>query len=111
MSLSPLPNYIDGEPVASRAASALEVRDPRTGEIVALCPVSVQEDVDAAYAAAQRAFSTWRLTTPAQRQELLLKLADAIEEAADELVAAQQRNTGQLASLIRTDPQHLPHTQ
>ena len=103
MSLSPLPNYIDGEPVASRAASALEVRDPRTGETIALCPVSVQEDVDAAYAAAQRAFAAWRLTTPAQRQELILRLADAVEEAADEIVAAQQRNTGQLASLIRTE--------
>ena len=103
MSLSPLPNYIDGAPVASRASSALEVRDPRTGETVALCPVSVQEDVDAAYAAAQRAFAAWRLTTPAQRQELILRLADAVEEAADEIVAAQQRNTGQLASLIRTE--------
>ena len=65
MSLSPLPNYIDGESIASRATSSLEVKDPRTGQTVALCPVSVQEDVDAAYAAAQRAFSTWRLTTPA----------------------------------------------
>ena len=88
MSLSPLPNYIDGELVASRAASALEVKDPRTGETVALCPVSVQEDVDAAYAAARRAFAAWRLTTPAQRQELLLRLADAVEElSTDDAVA------------------------
>ena len=77
--------------------------DPRTEQVVAQCPVSGPADVDAAYDAALKAFESWRLTTPAERQMLLLRLADALEANADRLVEAQRRNTGQLAEMIRAE--------
>ena len=70
---------------------------------MAQCPVSGSADVDAAYDAALKAFESWRLTTPAERQRLLLRLADALEANADRLVEAQRRNTGQLAEMIRAE--------
>ena len=46
---------------------------------------------------------SWRRTTPSQRQQALLKLADAIEEHSDELVELQSRNTGQIKTLIASE--------
>ncbi|CAM2958805.1 aminobutyraldehyde dehydrogenase [Actinomyces slackii] len=98
-----LSNVINGQAVPATTAETVEVIDPRSEQPVALCPLSGQEDVDAAYQAAQEAFASWRLTTPEERQALLLALADAVEAHADELVAAQQRDTGQLAEAIRAE--------
>src|SRR5690606_23850599 len=70
-----------------------------TGETYAQAVVSTAADVDAAMAVAATAFETWRDTTPAQRQLALLRLADAVEARADEIVAAECRNTGKPVAL------------
>ena len=49
------------------------------------------------------AFETWRDTTPSERQQALLKLADAVEEHAEELVALESRNTGKPISLTASE--------
>ncbi len=67
---------------------------PVTGETFAQAPASSAEDVDGAFASAEKAFETWRDTTPSERQLALLRLADAIEERAEEIVAAESENTG-----------------
>src|SRR5215218_6919154 len=54
--------------------TATEEEDPSTGEVFATAPVSTAEDVDRAYAAAATAFETWGNTTPAERQQALLRL-------------------------------------
>ncbi|MDQ4501697.1 aminobutyraldehyde dehydrogenase [Sinomonas sp. ASV322] len=98
-----LQNFIDGEFVTPVGAEVLDVVNPTNGEVVAKAPISVLDDVDAAMAAAESAFATWKHVTPGERQRLLLKLADAIEAASDELVEAQHRNTGQVRSLIASE--------
>ena len=103
MSLPLLQNFIDGRFVPATTDTTFDVVDPRTEQVVAQCPVSGSADVDAAYDAALKAFESWRLTTPAERQMLLLRLADALEANADRLVEAQRRNTGQLAEMIRAE--------
>ena len=50
--------------------------------------------MDAAFKAAATAFLTWKETTPAERQVLLLKVADALEAHQEELVAAECKNCG-----------------
>ncbi|MFD9088440.1 gamma-aminobutyraldehyde dehydrogenase [Streptomyces prasinus] len=80
-----------------------EVVNPVTGEAYATAPLSGQADVDAAMAAAAEAFPGWRDTTPAERQKALLKVADAIEERAEELIAAEVENTGKPTGLTRTE--------
>lgn len=99
-----LQNFIDGQFVDAHGTDTLDVISPVTGETVAQSPVSDAEDVNAAFEAAERAFvREWRDATPSTRQRLLLKLADAVEEHADELVEAQHRNTGQVKEMIRTE--------
>jgi betaine-aldehyde dehydrogenase len=72
-----------------------------TGEVYGHAPVSTAEEVDAAFAAASRAFDTWKRTTPAQRQLLLFRLADALEAHAEEFADLESQDTGKpRASLV-----------
>ena len=98
-----LQNFINGEFVPARGTEQLDIINPVNGEVVASSPVSNQADVDAAMAAAAAAFTTWKRVTPAQRQLMLLRLADALEANSEELVDAQHRNTGQVRSVIAAE--------
>jgi betaine-aldehyde dehydrogenase len=77
----------------------MDLVDPSTGEVFGTAPLSGPEDVDAAVRAAAEAFEGWRDSTPSERQRALLRIADAIEERAEELVAAECRNTGKPVQL------------
>ncbi len=98
-----LRNYIDGEFRDAADGRTTEVVNPATGEAYATAPLSGQADIDAAMAAAAAAFPAWRDTTPAERQKALLKIADAFEERAEELIAAEVENTGKPIGLTRTE--------
>ncbi|WP_217197818.1 gamma-aminobutyraldehyde dehydrogenase [Streptomyces buecherae] len=98
-----LRNYIDGEFQDAADGRTTEVVNPVTGEAYATAPLSGAADVDAAMAAAEAAFPAWRDVVPAERQKLLLKIADAFEERAEELIAAESENTGKPLGLTRTE--------
>ncbi|GAA4945643.1 gamma-aminobutyraldehyde dehydrogenase [Actinoplanes utahensis] len=98
-----LHNLIGGEAVAPAEGRYEDLIDPSTGEVFASAPVSGPEDVDRAMRAASGAFEQWRGTTPGERQRALLKFADAIEARADELVAAESRNTGKPLGLTASE--------
>ncbi|HEY9495878.1 MAG TPA: gamma-aminobutyraldehyde dehydrogenase [Intrasporangium sp.] len=101
--MSQLTNFIGGAHVAPADGRYTDVIDPSTGETYTQAPLSTQEDVDRAYAAAGRAFEGWRDTTPSERQQALLRIADAIEARADELVESESRNTGKLVPLTHSE--------
>ena len=90
-----LQNFINGRFVPAQGRDTIDIVNPGTGETVAVSPVSGQEDVDAAFHAATDAARTWKRTTPAERQDALLRIADGLVEHRDELIEAQHRNTGQ----------------
>ncbi|MFC4536605.1 gamma-aminobutyraldehyde dehydrogenase [Sphaerisporangium dianthi] len=100
---SRLQNFINGELADAKSGQFSDVIDPSTGEVYLQAPVSGQEDVDAAYAAALAAFASWGMTTPGERAGHLLKIADAIEARADELVEAECRNTGKPRARMAED--------
>ena len=87
-------NFIAGASVDAVDGKTSDVIDPSTGEVYAQAPLSGATDVDYAVKAARAAFETWRDTTPSERQRALLKIADALEARADEIVAVESRNTG-----------------
>ncbi|MCY0934431.1 gamma-aminobutyraldehyde dehydrogenase [Streptomyces sp. H34-S4] len=98
-----LRNYIGGEFKDAADGRTTEVVNPATGEAYATAPLSGQADVDAAMAAAAAAFPAWRDTTPSARQKALLKIADAFEARADELVATESENTGKPLGLTASE--------
>ncbi|MEU9795390.1 gamma-aminobutyraldehyde dehydrogenase [Streptomyces sparsogenes] len=98
-----LRNYIDGEFRDAADGRTTEVVNPATGEPYATAPLSGQADVDAAMAAAAAAFPAWRDLVPAERQKALLKIADAFEARAEELVAVESENTGKPLALTASE--------
>ena len=98
-----LRNFIGGQYVDPRGEEVLDLLSPVTTEVVAKAPVSVQADVDAAYVAAQQGFAEWGQVTPGERQQALLKFADAIEEHADDFVRLEAENTGKPWALTASE--------
>jgi 1-pyrroline dehydrogenase len=87
-------NFVGGEWVDAVEGETAEIINPATGETIAEVPKGTEADVDRAVEAAKRAWAEWRDTTPQERSEMLLKLADAIEEHADELAQVESQNVG-----------------
>jgi betaine-aldehyde dehydrogenase len=96
-------NIIGGEIQPSADGAMMDIVNPATGEVYATAPNSSAVDVDKACKAAGEAFETWRWTTPGERQRALLKLADVIEDNADELVAIESENTGKPVNLTLSE--------
>ena len=85
---------IGGAFVDAASGETAEVINPANDQVIASVPKSASEDVDRAVDAAETAFATWKKTTPQDRSLLLLKLADAIEEHADEISDLEAANAG-----------------
>src|SRR5215211_8448353 len=86
--------FVDGEFVDGLSGRTIGVLNPATGEVICEVPRAGEEDVDRAVAAAEQAWDTWRHKTPKDRMELLLKLADVIDENAEELARLESLNVG-----------------
>ena len=100
--LETLSNFIDGERVAGTGEGE-PVLNPATGEQLATAPVSTAEDVDRAVQAARRAFGGWSSTTPAQRSQALLAIADVIEEHGEEIARLEALNAGKPIEAVSAD--------
>src|SRR5580698_10177428 len=98
-----LRNFVNGKYADSADGRTSDVVDPSTGEVDAQAPVSGRQDVDAAMQAAANAFEGWRDSTPSERSLALFRFADAMEKRADEVVAAETRNTGKPVALTASE--------
>ncbi|MEY4031854.1 MAG: medium chain aldehyde dehydrogenase [Actinomycetota bacterium] len=87
-------NFVNGQSVDAHDGRTADIINPVTGQAYATAPLSGAEDVDRAMKAAGAAFDEWRNSTPSERSLALLRIADAIESRADELVAIEVENTG-----------------
>ncbi|MGW4340844.1 aldehyde dehydrogenase family protein [Rhodococcus koreensis] len=86
---------IGGEWVDSATAETIAVEDPATGAVVASVPAGDARDVDRAVDAARTAFrGRWSRLTPQERGLLLWRLADLIEERAQELAELESLDAG-----------------
>src|SRR5580765_4786074 len=74
--------------------STMDVLNPATGEVIAQVLEGTAADVDAAVETAKVALPDWLDSTPAERAELLLKLADILDANTDELAEIESRNVG-----------------
>ena len=86
--------FIGGEFVESESGETMEVLNPSSGEVIAEVPRGTAEDVGRAVDAAKAAWSEWQSKTPKDRMELLLKLADIIDENSEELARLESLNVG-----------------
>src|SRR5262245_21558313 len=103
--------FIDGESRDALDGRTAPVLAPATGEQIAEVPVGSPADVDVAVDAAAVAYTGWSQTTPGERQRALLRLADRLEEAAEEFAALESLNVGKPMEHAREEmgmiPDHL----
>lgn len=90
-------NRVNGE---SEAESIL---NPRTGERIIQLPEASLAQVDAAVAAATRAFPAWSKTSPEERSRMLLQIADGIEALSDEFAQLEALDCGKPVEAMRND--------
>ncbi|HAI28484.1 MULTISPECIES: gamma-aminobutyraldehyde dehydrogenase [unclassified Thalassospira] len=77
--------------------------NPKTGETIMMLPEASMEQIDRAVSAAEHAFQSWSRTTPAERSNYLLKIADRIEAEAEEFVKLESLNCGKPINAVRDD--------
>ena len=95
--------FVGGAWADAASGETMEVLNPATEEVIAEVPRCNAADVDRAVAAAKAALPAWLDSTPAERAELLLKLADVLDEHADELAEIESTNVGKPLSYARDE--------
>ena len=85
---------IDGQWVDAQNGETFVTTNPASGEQLAVCANASPADVDRAVQAARKAFPAWATKSPAERAALLLKIADKIDERAQELAAVETQDNG-----------------
>src|SRR5207237_8741721 len=96
--------FIGGEWKPGAGKDSQEIVNPATGKVIAHVPKGTEEDVNRAVAAARKAFDGgWSDTTPRERSERMLKLADAIEANADELAQIESENVGKPLAVMKSE--------
>jgi 1-pyrroline dehydrogenase len=96
-------NLIGGEWCDAADGSTMDVLNPATAEVIARVPRSTALDVERAVEAARAALPGWLETTPGERATALLRLADLVDEHADELVELESRNVGKPLEVARLE--------
>lgn len=86
--------FINGEWVDAEGGKTFETFNPATGEKLADCADASPADIDRAVAAARAAFPAWSKTSPEQRANMLLKIADLVEANLDRLAKIETMDNG-----------------
>ncbi|WP_258067035.1 aminobutyraldehyde dehydrogenase [Arthrobacter sp. GMC3] len=92
--------FINGEFAPAGSGRSSAVINPSTGKEIAQVAIADADDVDRAYAAARAAAPGWGRSTPSERQDALLKLADLLQEHADEFTELESAQTGQPLAMV-----------
>ncbi len=87
-------NYINGELISSIKEQYIDNYNPSKGEVYSLIPNSDKDDVDLAVKAGEEAFASWSSTPKVKRAEIMLKIADLIDENHKELAHAEALDNG-----------------
>ncbi len=89
-----IPNWIDGQALASETAEAFDKRSPVTGKVICRVARSRSADVDRAVRSAANAFPDWSAQTPVARGELLMAIARAMRQHRERMAAVVAAETG-----------------
>ncbi|MEI8105386.1 MAG: gamma-aminobutyraldehyde dehydrogenase [Actinomycetes bacterium] len=95
--------FIGGQFVPALSGETMDVLNPATEETIATVPRCGAADVDAAVEAAKGALVEWLETTPGERAEALLALAQVMEDNAEELAEIESRNVGKPLGYARDE--------
>lgn len=101
-------NYIGGQWVPAQSGKTFESKNPADpSDVIGVFPSSGKDDVDAAVAAAKKAFETWRLYPAPKRGEILYRAGQIMIERKEELSREMTREMGKVLAEARGDVQEV----
>jgi alpha-ketoglutaric semialdehyde dehydrogenase len=104
-------NFIDGEWVEASTGQTFENRNPAdTRDVVGIFQRSGKADVEAAIAAAKRAFAKWRLIPAPRRAEIIYRAAEMLMERKEDCARDMTREMGKILKETRGDVQEAVDT-
>ena len=86
--------YIDGQFLSGQGRHEQDVFNPATGEVIAKLPHATTEDLNTALAAADRAFQSWKKSSPMERSKVLRQVATLARERANDIGRAMTQDQG-----------------
>lgn len=94
--LPPPGHFVNGKYVKDSGGTGIEVRSPASGELLTTVPDATRDDVDRAVASARQSFEarTWRGKDPSEKERILLRVAELLEQHKDELAAIESLENG-----------------
>ena len=95
--------FVGGEMIDAVEGKTEPILNPSTEEPIAQVPTGSGKDVDRAVESAAGALEKWMDSTPGERSLMLLKLADRIEQHAEELAQLESENVGKPIGLARSE--------
>ncbi|WP_040831235.1 aldehyde dehydrogenase family protein [Nocardia jiangxiensis] len=99
---APVTHLIGGVHVASESGATFPTINPSTTDVLAQVADGTAEDVDLAVAAARRAIAgPWKDLTPGERSKILWRIADLIEQHAEDFAVLEALDTGKSVTMAR----------
>ena len=95
--------FIGGEWVKASSGQTITTINPSNGDLLGDVPLANEADVDKAVASAKAAFPAWSALPVTKRPEYLIRLADTIDENADQLALMDAVDSGNAVSGMRAD--------
>lgn len=87
--------FINNEYVDSKSSKKLSLFNPTDGSLISdNIPLAGEEDVDTAVAAAEKAFVSWKKTSPTERRNIMLKFADLVEKNSESIAELTRVSLG-----------------
>ncbi|WP_102961414.1 NAD-dependent succinate-semialdehyde dehydrogenase [Mangrovicella endophytica] len=95
--------FIDGQWRDASDGRTIEVTDPATDEVIGEIAHASREDLDAALAAAEKGFRTWRSTSPFDRSKVMRRAADLLRERVEDIAYLMTREQGKPLAQSKTE--------
>jgi succinate-semialdehyde dehydrogenase/glutarate-semialdehyde dehydrogenase len=95
--------YIDGKWLNGTGRKGEDVINPATGKVLAKLPHASKADLDAALAAAEKGFATWKVTSAYDRSKIMRKAADLLRERAEHVATVQTQEQGKVYAESRVE--------
>ncbi|NIR52243.1 aldehyde dehydrogenase [candidate division KSB1 bacterium] len=100
--MNKIKNFINGELAAPVSGNYLDNYDPAIGDVYSQVPDSDEQDIDLAVQAAERAFPSWSVTPAQERSNIMMRIADLIDQNLDRLAQAESVDNGKPLRLAKT---------
>jgi len=95
------PMWINGRPAAASDRTPISVRNPADGAEIAVVPSATETEINRAVAAARAAQREWSTILPGDRSRLVWRVADLLEQKAEEFALVESQNTGKTLRMAR----------